>query len=108
MDSDPAGNTDIHVHVAITIPGDQIIVDFAGSDDRPELNAWSTFGNTRGYTIAQLASLVDPSIPKNEGSSTASTCGCPKGRASTPGSASRSAPGPTTPASRSPTRSPSR
>ncbi|HEY3723227.1 MAG TPA: hydantoinase B/oxoprolinase family protein [Acidimicrobiia bacterium] len=67
VDSDPAGNTDIHVHVAITVAGDQIVVDFAGSDERPELNAWSTFGNTRGYTIAQLASLVDPSIPKNEG-----------------------------------------
>ena len=67
VDSDPAGNTDIHVHVAITVDGDNLIVDFAGSDDRPELNAWSTFGNTRGYTIAQLASLVDPSIPKNEG-----------------------------------------
>jgi N-methylhydantoinase B len=67
VDSDPAGNTDIHVHVAITVSGEQIVVDFAGSDERPELNAWSTFGNTRGYTIAQLASLVDPSIPKNEG-----------------------------------------
>ena len=67
VDSDPAGNTDIHVHVAITVSGEKIIVDFAGSDDRPELNAWSTFGNTRGYTIAQLASLVDPAIPKNEG-----------------------------------------
>jgi N-methylhydantoinase B len=67
VDSDPAGNTDIHVHVAITVAGEQIVVDFAGSDERPELNAWSTFGNTRGYTIAQLASLVDPNIPKNEG-----------------------------------------
>ncbi len=67
VDSDPAGNTDIHVHVAVTVDGDDLIVDFAGSDDRPDINAWSTFGNTRGYTIAQLASLVDPSIPKNEG-----------------------------------------
>ena len=46
---------DIHVHVAITVDGDQLIVDFAGSDERPEIQAWSTFGNTRGYTIAQLA-----------------------------------------------------
>ena len=67
VDSDPVGNRDIHVHVAITVDGDKLIVDFAGSDDRPELNAWSTFGNTRGYTVAQLASLVDPTIPKNEG-----------------------------------------
>jgi N-methylhydantoinase B len=67
VDADPAGNTDIHVHVAVTVTGDRLVVDFAGSDERQELNAWSTFGNTRGYTIAQLASLVDPSIPKNEG-----------------------------------------
>ena len=67
VDSDPAGNEDIHVHVAITVDGHDLKVDFTGSDDRPEINAWSTYGNTRGYTIAQLASLVDPSIPKNEG-----------------------------------------
>jgi N-methylhydantoinase B len=67
VDADPAGNKDIHVHVAVTVDGDRLIVDFDGSDRRPEIQAWSTFGNTRGYTIAQLASLVDPSIPKNEG-----------------------------------------
>jgi N-methylhydantoinase B len=67
VDSDPAGNEDIHVHVAVTVEGDHLIIDFAGSDDRPELSAWSTYGNTRGNVIAQIASLVDPSIPKNEG-----------------------------------------
>ena len=67
VDSDPAGNQDIHVHVAITVEGDRLIIDFEGSDTRPHINAWSTFGNTRGNVIAQLASLVDPSIPKNEG-----------------------------------------
>jgi len=66
-DSDPAGNRDIHVHVAITVDGDRLTIDFDGSDTRPDINAWSTFGNTRGNVIAQLASLVDPSIPKNEG-----------------------------------------
>jgi N-methylhydantoinase B len=67
VDCDPAGNQDIHVHVAVTVDDDKLVVDFAGSDERPEIQAWSTYGNTRGYTIAQLASLVDPSIPKNEG-----------------------------------------
>ncbi|HEY5164983.1 MAG TPA: hydantoinase B/oxoprolinase family protein, partial [Acidimicrobiia bacterium] len=67
VDADPAGNEDIHVHVAVTVDGGRLVVDFDGSDRRPEIQAWSTFGNTRGYTIAQLASLVDPSIPKNEG-----------------------------------------
>jgi len=66
-DSDPAGNLDIHVHVAVTVRRDRLIIDFEGSDTRPDIKAWSTFGNTRGNVIAQLASLVDPSIPKNEG-----------------------------------------
>jgi N-methylhydantoinase B len=67
VDSDPAGHKDIHVAVAITVDGDHLKVDFTGSDDRREITAWSTFGNTRGYVIAQLASMVDPTIPKNEG-----------------------------------------
>jgi len=67
FDADPAGNRDIHVHVAVTVDGDRLIIDFAGSDSRPEIQAWSTFGNTRGNAIAQLASMVDASIPKNEG-----------------------------------------
>ena len=67
FDSDPQGNTDILVHVSVTVEGNHLTVDFTGSDDRPEIQAWSTFGNTRGNIIAQLASMVDPTIPKNEG-----------------------------------------
>jgi N-methylhydantoinase B len=67
VDHDPLGNPDVHLHVAITIAGDRLTIDFTGSDSRPELQAWSTFGNTRGYTIAQIASMMDPEIPKNEG-----------------------------------------
>ncbi|CAB4365027.1 unannotated protein [freshwater metagenome] len=67
VDSDPAGNEDIHIHVAVTVAGERLVIDFEGSDERPHISAWSTFGNTRGNAIAQLASLVDPSIPKNEG-----------------------------------------
>ena len=67
VDSDPQGNKDLHVHIAVTVDGDRLILDFEGSDTRPYISGWSTFGNTRGNAIAQLASLVDPSIPKNEG-----------------------------------------
>ena len=67
VDNDPAGNEDIRVHVALTVAADHLTIDFAGSDTREELQAWSTFGNTRGYVIAQLASLVESTIPKNEG-----------------------------------------
>jgi len=67
VDHDPKGNLDIHVHCAVQIEGERLRVDFSGSDARPELQAWSTFGNTRGYVVAQLASMMDPAIPKNEG-----------------------------------------
>jgi N-methylhydantoinase B len=67
VDHDPKGHKDIHVHCKITIKGSDITVDFTGSDDRPEIEAYSTFGNTRGYVVAQLATLMAPDIPKNEG-----------------------------------------
>lgn len=67
VDHDPLGHTDVKLHVAITVDGDRLTIDYTGSDTRQELQAWSTFGNTRGYTVAQIASMMDPEIPKNEG-----------------------------------------
>ncbi len=67
VDHDPLGNPDVHLHVKITVEGDSLTIDFTGSDTRQELQAWSTFGNTRGYTIGQIAAMMDPEIPKNEG-----------------------------------------
>ncbi|MBW2317050.1 MAG: hydantoinase B/oxoprolinase family protein [Deltaproteobacteria bacterium] len=68
IDHDTVGHRDVHVHVACTIEGDQLTVDMTGSDDRPELvNVWNTFSNSRGYAMAQLVSMVDPTIVKNEG-----------------------------------------
>jgi N-methylhydantoinase B len=67
VDHDPKGNSDIHIHCTVTIAGSDLTVDFTGSDTRENLQAYSTFGNTRGYVVAQIASMMDPSIPKNEG-----------------------------------------
>jgi N-methylhydantoinase B len=67
VDHDPKGNRDIHLHCAVTVRGDRLKIDFTGSDDRPHIQAYSSFGNTRGYVVAQLASMMDPTIPKNEG-----------------------------------------
>ncbi|MFN8034689.1 MAG: hydantoinase B/oxoprolinase family protein [Acidimicrobiia bacterium] len=66
-DHDPWGNPDVRIHVRVAVEGDRLIVDFAGTDARPELQAWSSYGNARGYTISQIAAMLDPSIPKNEG-----------------------------------------
>ena len=51
----------------ITVDGDRLTIDFTGTDTRPEIQAWSTFGNTRGLHVAQIAAMMDPEIPKNEG-----------------------------------------
>jgi N-methylhydantoinase B len=68
IDQDTVGNPDVHVHVTCRVAGDRLTVDMTGSDARPELVCvWNTFSNTRGYAMAQLASMVDPTIPKNEG-----------------------------------------
>jgi len=68
IDQDTAGHTDVRVHVCCIVEGDQLTIDMTGSDDRSELVCvWNTFSNTRGYAMAQLASMVDPTIPKNEG-----------------------------------------
>ena len=67
VDHDPLGNPDIHLHAKITVAGDELTIDYTGSDTRPEIQAWSTYGNTRGYTVGQIASMMDPEIPKNEG-----------------------------------------
>ena len=67
VDHDPLGNTDVHLHVKITVDGENLTIDYTGSDTRQELQAWSTFGNTRGYTVGQIAAMMDPDIPKNEG-----------------------------------------
>ena len=67
VDHDPLGHPDIHLHCEVTVADDELTVDFNGTDTRDEIQAWSTFGNTRGYVIAQLASLIDPEVPKNEG-----------------------------------------
>ncbi len=68
IDHDTVGNEDVHVHVACRVDGDQLTVDLTGSDDRPELMCvWNTLSNSRGYAMAQLVSMMDPAIIKNEG-----------------------------------------
>ncbi|HEY5076013.1 MAG TPA: hydantoinase B/oxoprolinase family protein [Acidimicrobiia bacterium] len=67
VDHDPLGNPDIHLHVKVSVKGDELTIDFTGTDTRNELQSWSTFGNTRGYTVGQIAAMMDPEIPKNEG-----------------------------------------
>ncbi len=78
-DHDVKGNKDLHVHCTATIAGDELTLDFAGSDDRPELQAWSTKGNSISMVMSQLCSMIDSTIPKNEGLFGPVEIRCPEG-----------------------------
>ena len=67
VDHDPRGVTDVHLHVAVTVDGERLRHRLHGHRHPPGAPGWSTFGNTRGYTVAQIAAMMDPEIPKNEG-----------------------------------------
>jgi N-methylhydantoinase B len=67
FDHDVKGNKDVKVHCKVTVKGDELLIDFTGSDDRGFLQCWSTRGNTRSMTMAQLCSMIPSEIPKNEG-----------------------------------------
>jgi N-methylhydantoinase B len=68
IDHDTQGIKDVKVHVACIVAGDDLTVDLAGTDARPELvGVWNTFANSRGYVMTQIASAIDPGIIKNEG-----------------------------------------
>lgn len=67
FDHDVKGNTDVKVHAKVTVRGDSLEIDFGGSDDRQWLQCWSTQCNTRSMTYAQLCSMIDSSIPRNQG-----------------------------------------
>jgi N-methylhydantoinase B len=67
FDHDVKGNTDVRVHAKVTVRGEELEIDFTGSDDRQWLQAWSTQCNTRSMTYAQLCSMIDSQIPRNQG-----------------------------------------
>jgi N-methylhydantoinase B len=67
FDHDVKGNTDIKVHAKVEVRKDELHIDFTGSDERPWLQAWSTQCNTRSMTYSQLCSMIDSSIPRNQG-----------------------------------------
>ena len=68
VDHDPHGNPDIHVHCKVTVQGRRTSPSTSPAPTTArDIQAYSTFGNTRGYVVAQLAAMMDPTIPKNEG-----------------------------------------
>ncbi len=65
---DSGRNTEpIRVEVTLTIAGDEVIVDLAGSSSQRECGMNSYYNYTYSYVLACVRAMTEPSIPQNEG-----------------------------------------
>jgi N-methylhydantoinase B len=67
MDDCGTGTDPLRIAVRVTVSGDRIAVDFAGSDPQTESGLNSYFNYTRSYVYAALKCLTDPFGPMNAG-----------------------------------------
>lgn len=68
LDMDGAPDEPIHLEVAVTVAGDELTVDYAGTSPQV-MGALNTVMNyTEAYTCYPLKCLLDPTTPRNEGS----------------------------------------
>ena len=72
IDDDGIGQEPVRVKAKLTVVGDGIEVDFAGSDSQVKTNMNNPFASTEAAAIACLKSvLTDPDVPINDGSTRA-------------------------------------
>jgi N-methylhydantoinase B len=67
MDDDGLGTTDITIKVAITVDGERIHFDFAGSHPQVAGNINLTLIGTRAAACYCIKALLDPDVPNNQG-----------------------------------------
>ena len=79
MDSDGFYEWDIKVQVDVTIDGGRLVMDFSGADPQTRGFANSGAGNTLSYAFIALCSVLDETIPKNDGIFRAVTTILPEG-----------------------------
>jgi N-methylhydantoinase B len=80
LDDDGIGQEPVRIKAKLTIDGDGIEVDFAGSDPQVKTNINNPFASTEAAAIACLKSvLTDPDVPINDGSTRAIKVTAPKG-----------------------------
>lgn len=58
----------LHIAVTITIEGDSLIIDFAGTSDQIARGVNSVYNYTYALTCYTVKCVLDPETPKNEGS----------------------------------------
>ncbi|MET3663584.1 hydantoinase B/oxoprolinase family protein [Caulobacter sp. 1776] len=78
LDADGA-ETPTHIACAITIAGDHMSVDYAGTSAQVTHAINSVFNYTQAYTIYPLKCVLDPHSRRNEGSYRAVTVTAPEG-----------------------------
>ena len=78
-DNDCFVETDIAVKVTLTVRGDEMVVDFNGTDPQIEGFKNSSLANTYSSVYLAISSFFDTSIPRNEGTYRGVTIVAPEG-----------------------------
>lgn len=79
LDDFGPGTSPIVGQVAVTVAGDEVVVDFSGSSMQVEAGLNCTHNYTYAYTLCALRAVVDPHIPQNEGCTRPITLVVPEG-----------------------------
>jgi N-methylhydantoinase B len=67
LDDDGQGNVELPVEVAVTVDGDEVVVDFAGTAPQTEGPVNAVFAVTASATYYAVRCVTDPDIPPNHG-----------------------------------------
>ena len=67
MDDYGPGSNPIRFHVAITIDGDDLVIDFSGSSDQVPAGINSYLNYTRAYSTFAAKVMADALLPQNDG-----------------------------------------
>lgn len=80
LDDDGLGNDPVVIRTTVTIDGDRIAIDFAGTDGQVATNLNCPFASTSAAAVACVKSaLTDPDIPFNDGAARAIEVTAPYG-----------------------------
>lgn len=73
------GTDPLRVFVAVTVSGDEVLIDYAGSSRETASGMNSYINYTRSYSYAAIKCLTDPGGPMNEGALRPITVSAPEG-----------------------------
>jgi N-methylhydantoinase B len=68
LDLDGAPGEPIHLEVTVTVAGEEMTVDYAGTSPQVSSGLNTVMNYTEAYSCYPLKCLLDPSTPRNEGS----------------------------------------